>query len=89
MGTYAEDEYIRRCFFALEKFFYTRGGRGFITNTKQTLIPKVSRTLSRTLYTVPRLSRTRTNKSWNAFVELGRAYRAARKAVRLAAYKKS
>ena len=29
------------------------------------LIPKVSRTLSRALHTVPRLSRTRTNKSWN------------------------
>ena len=50
-----------------------------------TLIPKVSRTLR----TVPRLSRTRTNKSWNAFVELGRACRAVRKDVRLAAYKKS
>lgn len=30
-------------------------------NLKQTLIPKASRTL----HTVPRLSRTRTNKSWN------------------------
>ena len=50
-----------------------------------TLIPKVSRTL----HTVPRLISTRSTKSWNAFVELGRAYRAARKAVRLAAYKKS